>query len=550
MEVNMAVIDKIKKIFSVANKNKILENEIAYSVPNSNRSVWGDFSLLQNLSPTVLASILNDIKCGYIPKEYLEVASDIELKDTHYRSVLNTRKLAVTSLDIKVIATSDDEKNLEIAKAVERDIVKNETAGIYSLIFDMLDAIAKGFSVNEIIWESKNNVWRPREYKFRYAGFFRYDNLGEKLKLIDPYTSELYDLPENKFIIHQPKNHSGAQILSGLAIPCLFYFMLKYYDITSWAAFIDRFGYPLRLGKYSPKATEDDINTLRRAVASIGSDFGAVIPESAILEIIESKTTQSTSDTYEKLAQFVNKEISKLVLGQTMTSEEGASYSQAQVHNEVRGDIAKSDIRQIMETLNSQLIVPYCKFNFGELETYPKLELFKPDIDNIELIINAVANLSDKGLKVKASEIRAKLGLSEPAEDDEVIGGRVIYDNGDCGVCPTVSPHVANANADLNNIIYNHRSTMNTALNNASGDCPHVANVAIDNDYIEIENDIVETLKKVFDKCESFDEIKNEIEKLSLNWDSSKIAEIMASAFFMARAKGDNDFDLDEENDL
>ena len=292
---------------------------------------------------------------------------------------------------------------------------------------------------------------------------------------------------------------------------------------------IDRFGYPLRLGKYSPKATEDDINTLRRAVASIGSDFGAVIPESAILEIIESKTTQSTLDTYEKLAQFVNKEISKLVLGQTMTNEEGASYSQAQVHNEVRGDIAKSDIRQIMETLNSQLIVPYCKFNFGELETYPKLELFKPDIDNIELIINAVANLSDKGLKVKASEIRAKLGLSEPAEDDEVVGGRVIYDN--------------NANADLNNIIYNHRPTMNTALNNAS-------NVAIDNDYIEIENDIVETLKKVFDKCESFDEIKNEIEKLSLNWDSSKIAEIMASAFFMARAKGDNDFDLDEENDL
>ena len=306
---------------------------------------------------------------------------------------------------------------------------------------------------------------------------------------------------------------------------------------------IGRFGYPLRLGKYSPKATEDDINTLRRAVASIGSDFGAVIPESAILEIIESKTTQSTSDTYEKLAQFVNKEISKLVLGQTMTSEEGASYSQAQVHNEVRGDIAKSDIRQIMETLNSQLIVPYCKFNFGELETYPKLELFKPDIDNIELIINAVANLSDKGLKVKASEIRAKLGLSEPAEDDEVVGGGVIYDN---------NANYRNMRADasdLNNKFDSSRLTRK-ALNQASARMLRAETRNINDDYIEIENDIVETLKKVFDKCESFDEIKNEIEKLSLNWDSSKIAEIMASAFFMARAKGDNDFDLDEENDL
>ncbi|TXJ55859.1 DUF935 family protein [Brachyspira aalborgi] len=306
---------------------------------------------------------------------------------------------------------------------------------------------------------------------------------------------------------------------------------------------IDRFGYPLRLGKYSPKATEDDINTLRRAVASIGSDFGAVIPESAILEIIESKTTQSTSDTYEKLAQFVNKEISKLVLGQTMTSEEGASYSQAQVHNEVRGDIAKSDIRQIMETLNSQLIVPYCKFNFGELETYPKLELFKPDIDNIELIINAVANLSDKGLKVKASEIRAKLGLSEPAEDDEVVGGGVIYDN---------NANYRNMRADASDLNNKFDSSLLTrkALNQASARMLRAETRNINDDYIEIENDIVETLKKVFDKCESFDEIKNEIEKLSLNWDSSKIAEIMASAFFMARAKGDNDFDLDEENDL
>lgn len=518
----MGILDKIKDSFSQS--KKYLIKEIAYSVPYSNRSVWGDFSLLQNLNPQSLATILSDIKNGYIPKEYLEIASDIELKDTHYRSVLNTRKLAVTSLDIKIIPANSEDSDIEIAKAVERDIVKNSTAGIYSLIFDMMDAIAKGFSVSEIIWKSENGIWSPKEYKYRYAGFFRYEESGEKLKLIDPYTQELSDLPENKFIIHQPKNHSGVQIMSGLAIPALFYFLLKYYDITSWAAFIDRFGYPLRLGKYSPKATEEDIQTLRRAVASIGSDFGAVIPESAILEIIESKTTQSTSDTYEKLANFVNKEISKLILGQTMTSEEGASYSQAQVHNAVREDIAKADIRQIMETVNAQLIVPYCKFNFGELEEYPRFELFKPDSDNVELIISAISNLADKGLKVKASEIRAKLGLSEPEEDDEIIGGRV------------ESPQLPQDDFD-----------------NDFKDEPNSQNQIPANDYddfIEIENEIAEVLERAFDKCESFADIKKAIENLSINWDSSKISEIMATAFFMARARGDNDFDDAGANDL
>lgn len=527
----MGIVDNIKRFLN-RQTPKTLESEIAYSVPFSNRSVWGDFSLLQNLTPQSLASILSDIKNGYIPKEYLEIASDIELKDTHYRSVLNTRKLAVTSLDIKIIPASAEEKDIEIAKAVERDIVKNETAGIYSLIFDMLDAIAKGFSVNEIIWKSENGVWKPKEYKYRHAGFFRYEELGERLKLIDAHTQELSDLPENKFIVHQPKNHSGVQIMSGLAIPALFYFLLKYYDITSWAAFIDRFGYPLRLGKYSPKATEEDIETLRRAVASIGSDFGAVIPESAILEIIESKTTQSTSDTYEKLANFVNKEISKLVLGQTMTSEEGSSYSQAQIHNEVREDIAKSDIRQIMETLNSQLIVPYCKFNFGQLEEYPKFELFKPDSDNVELIINAVSNLADKGLKVKASEIRAKLGLSEPEEDDEVVGGRV---NPLQGADAYTNP----ATDDLDYFDKKPNSKVSVNNNNIPSGYDDYG------DYIEIENEIAEVLEKAFDKCESFADIKKAIENLSVNWDNSKIAEIMATAFFMARARGDNDFNSD-----
>lgn len=316
----------------------------------------------------------------------------MELKDSHYRSVLNTRKLSILSLDIKINAGSEDKKDIEIAKSAERDILYNKTAGIYSLIFNMLDAVSKGFSVNEIIWQSENNIWKPYQYKYRDARFFKYDYINSsKLKLIDPYNNtQLYDLIENKFIIHEPKNFSGLQVLSG----ALFLFMLKYYDITSWAAFIDRFGYPIRIGKYGHKATEEDILTLKRAVSSIGSDFGAVIPESAILEIIESKTTQSTSDTYQKLAEFINKEISKLVLGQTMTTEDGASYSQANVHNQVREDILKADIKQIEETLNQQLIIPYCRFNFGELENYPKLELFKPDVkrtinDSLKRIVEA-----------------------------------------------------------------------------------------------------------------------------------------------------------------
>jgi phage gp29-like protein len=245
---------------------------------------------LQSLTPERLAQILNDVKRGECPAEYLELAQDIELKDLHYRSVISTRKDAITGLEIKVIPAGEDKRGMELAAAVERDIVKNTNAKLYALIRDMLDALAKGFSVCEIIWDTDKTPWKPKQYKFRDPRWFQYDKeTGKTLMLRAPLGNELEPLKPLQGVVHEPHLISGNQITAGLALPALYYWMLKSYDVTSWAAFIDRYGYPIRIGKYGKKATEQDRATLKRAVAAIGQDFGAVIPVSAILEIVESK---------------------------------------------------------------------------------------------------------------------------------------------------------------------------------------------------------------------------------------------------------------------
>jgi phage gp29-like protein len=82
--------------------------------------------------------------------------------------------------------------------------------------------------------------------------------------------------------------------------------MLKSYDVTSRATFINR-------------------------------DFGAAIPESALLEIIESKYATETSNVHKNMAGWIDKQISKLILGQTMTTtDEESSCSQSETHDKVR----------------------------------------------------------------------------------------------------------------------------------------------------------------------------------------------------------------------
>ena len=165
--------------------------EQAAAVPYSNRHPWGDFSLLQSLTPERLAEILNDVRRGECPADYLELAQDIELKDLHYRSVISTRKDAITGLDIKVIPAGEDKRSMEISAAVERDIVKNHSASLRHLIRNMLDAITKGFSVSEIIWDSSGKTWKPKRYIFRDPRWFEYDKeTGKTLMLRLPLGHE------------------------------------------------------------------------------------------------------------------------------------------------------------------------------------------------------------------------------------------------------------------------------------------------------------------------------------------------------------------------
>ncbi len=520
------VEDKEKDEIEPQTGKKQLGTEQAFAVPYTNRTPWSDFSILNRLTPEKLADILRDVRSGECPAEYLELAQDMEIRDLHYRSVLSTRKDAVCGLEIKVEPASDDKRDMEIAQAVENDIIRNKKARFIPLVRDMLDALAKGFSVCEIDWNTSSKLWKPRKYAWKDPRWFQYDKeTGQTLMLRDELTTELHPLLPNKFIIHEPHLISGTQIAGGLALPALFYFMLKSYDVTSWAAFIDRYGFPIRLGKYSRKATKDDITTLRRAVASIGADFGAVIPEGATIEIIESKTSGENSDAYQKMATWIDKQISKLVLGQTMTTDDGSSRAQGEVHEEVRQDIAAADALAVADTLNSMLVVPYVNFNFGEQERYPEIILYKPDEQNIEQVVNAIEKLATHGLTVKADEVRSLLGLSKPEDDDEIIGGRM----------PVSAPE----EPDLNS-----KKELNAASTGKQPDSSFVSDIESDyaSDLVPISDEIAEVLEKAADKATDFDSFKAELLRLSSEWSADKIADLMAIAFFSARAKGDNNF--------
>ena len=499
---------------------KELNEQRATPVANSNRDLWSG-GLVAGLTPERLAVILNRVRRGEVPAEYLEIAGELEERDAHYRSVLSTRKHAVEGLELYVQAGSDDKEALAVAEAVNEDIISH--ADSMDLIKNALDALGKGFSVNEIIWDTAGTRWKPETFIYRDPRWFAYDKVTGVLSLRDVYGMELHPLEPYKFIVHEPNLLSGKQITSGLSFTALFYWLVKTYDVTSWAAFADRFGYPVRLGKYGRKATKEDIATLKRAVAAIGSDVGAVIPDAMAIDIIESKTTAGNSEVYEKIAEWADKQLSKLVLGQTASAEgTPGKLGDSQDQQAVRQDILKADVRQLEQTLNRDLVIPYVNFNFGKQERYPKLRIKYVEPKNVQLIVDSVTKLVPLGFKVKAQEMHALLGLSSPEKDDEVLTAPTAYE-----------PMMNTQNAG--HIALNASDVTQSEIDETGDD-------DTTDGFIEITDDIAAVIEKAADKATDFKSFEAELERLVNGWNAEKIARTMAIAFFKARAEGDANF--------
>lgn len=181
------------------------------------------------------------------------------------------------------------------------------------------------------------------------------------------------------------------------------------------------FGIPIRVGKYGANATPEQIDTLKHAIGSIASDAGAVIPESMMIELVETAKGNGGNTLFENMARWCDEQTSKAVLGQTMTTDDGSSRAQAEVHDEVRLDIARWDARQLEATINEYLVKPFIILNWGEQKAYPRVCIRVPEPEDLKLLVDSLMPLIDRGMQVSESELRDKFGLAKPEAKETVL---------------------------------------------------------------------------------------------------------------------------------
>ncbi len=391
----------------------VLTREHAAATVGGVRSPWHD-TVAKNLDPAKLARVIKDANTGR-HDAYLILAEEMEERDTHYASVLGQRKRAISLIEPIVTGMEGDERIVEeVEKLIEAPVFAD-------MIDDCLDGIAKGYSAVEVIWEHGEDLWKPKKYIHRDPRFFQFDKLtGTELRIKDDKIKEGREIPPWSMIVHRPRLKSGFPVRSGLARLVSWMFMLKAFTLQDWAAFLEVFGMPLRVGKYHGEASEKERATLLRAVRDLGHDAAAIIDQGMEIEFIEARGGQGNA-VFGAMAEYLDKQVSKAVLGQTMTTDDGSSLSQAKIHEDVKIDIKKADARQLGTTINRDLIVPFVSFNFGPDASAPIVSWPVEDPEDIRTMSEALAKLVPMGLKVPMAAVRKKVGFAAPGEGEEVL---------------------------------------------------------------------------------------------------------------------------------
>ncbi|MEJ7728206.1 MAG: DUF935 family protein [Polyangiaceae bacterium] len=396
------------------------------------------------LTPQAVSEILRDADAGYMYR-LVDLANDARQKDCHLHSVLYTRETALNGLDWMVLPAvkpgrkKPRRRDRKVAEWVEGALWgaeggDGEERSFADLVAHLNGANYYGHAVAETLLREQGGYLVPRAFNLVSPRRFVYDQATGRLMWWDQVGAVAYPGVDfrgahpGKFLCHQPRVNGDIACREGLVRPLMWVALFRNWDLKDWMALAELSWKPWRKGKYKNTASTEDINNLIAILEAMTASGIAVYNEDVEVDVEWPKSAAASA--HERLAAFLGAEMSKAVLGQTLTTESGerGARSLGEVHDEVRKDIREGDARAIAATIRRHLIAPLVRMNFGPDVAIPDFVFLTEDTEDIVHLANGVSTLAKAGLRIPSSWVRDQAGIPEPSEDEECVGDSIEVD--------------------------------------------------------------------------------------------------------------------------
>ncbi|TDN38598.1 DUF935 family protein [Hymenobacter sp. UV11] len=305
--------------------------------------------------------------------------------DAHLTSVVQTRMIKVLSKSFRVVnanGTEQKDKTALFKATWFEDFLRYAwESRMYGYSLIQLTGITDGV-ITSVKLVPRENV-KPKE----------------KLVVATPGMNEGEDFTENDWVVGIG-NDTDLGVYAKVA-PLILY---KQNTLAAQAQFVDLYGIPYRLGK-TTMADDKRANGLYQMLADMTSSGFGVMDKDDEMEFMDSSS--SKGEAFAVFLDYLDKQISKLVLGGTMISDNGSSRSQSEVHERTTDDYSEYDAKFLQYAINDHLLpqltalgisMEGCTFEFYAEE-------------DKELLFDMTTKLLQSGLQVDTKWIEDKFKI-------------------------------------------------------------------------------------------------------------------------------------------
>jgi hypothetical protein len=207
----------------------------------------------------------------------------------------------------------------------------------------------------------------------------------------------------------------------GLLLKCGFYALLKKGTITDWAEYIEIFGSPIITMTYDAGDRQTELK-LDEVLDNIGNSTRIKVPRQAGLDVKDGKASNGDGSLQLEFVNAMNRELSTIILGntETTTSSDSSGYAQSQIHAMQQLEITKSDMVDVLDTLNSthffNILRSYGLPMDGGMFEYDK----EIDINYLEARVAVDKQLKDIGLPMGKKYFYDTYAIPVPTAGDTI----------------------------------------------------------------------------------------------------------------------------------
>ena len=299
---------------------------------------------------------------------------------------------------------------------------------------NLSDAILKGLAVVGLIWQQKTNgLWCIRSTYPVNKDRFVFTTKGE-LRLLskrNPLFGER--VPPYSFVPHVFNQDDGSfwntmeagYVFYGRGLADVLYhiFFFKTHAMKFWLKWLERFGSPVWVGRYSPPTDDTMRELMLNLLKVLRGNSEIAIPSGEGWDLETKEPSAMSRSTFKDFVDdYADKKIAQVILGQTSTTEAGeGGLALGKVHATTFGRIVAFDCQCLEDTVNMYLVRSIVDVNFGPQEYYPMFKFRLQEDRNTPEFVSTLSQLVNLGVKIPLKYVYDYTGIPQPAGEETVL---------------------------------------------------------------------------------------------------------------------------------